>query len=55
MDLEDIMLSEIREGQIWYDTTYMWNLKNKQTSEYKKKETDSQIKRNWCLPVGRWR
>ena len=55
MDLEDIMLSEIREGQIWYDTTYIWNLKNKQTSEYKKKETDSQIKRNWCLPVGRWR
>jgi len=28
-DLEDVMLSEIvREGQILYDITYMWNLKN---------------------------
>ena len=31
MDLEGIMLSEMsdRERQILYDTTYMWNLKNK--------------------------
>ena len=30
MDLEGIMLSEINqtEGQILYDITYMWNLKN---------------------------
>ena len=55
MDLEDIMLSEIRERQILYDITSMWNLKNKQTSEYEKKETDSQIKKNWWLPVGRGR
>ena len=45
MDLEDIMLSEIRERQILYDITCMWNLKNKQASEYEKKETDSQIKK----------
>ena len=29
MDLEGIMLSEIRERQILYDVIYMWNLKNK--------------------------
>ena len=29
MDLEGIMLSEIRERQILYDLTQMWNLKNK--------------------------
>ena len=29
MDLEDIVLSEIRERQILCVITYMWNLKNK--------------------------
>ena len=28
MDLEIIILSEVRETQISYDVTYMWNLKN---------------------------
>ena len=28
MDSEGIMLSEIRERQILYDITYMYNLKN---------------------------
>ena len=32
-----------REREILYDITYMWNLKNKQTSENNKKETGSQI------------
>ena len=48
MDLEGMMLSEISQPEkdkyymIWY--TYMWNLKQiKQTSEYNKKEGDSQI------------
>ena len=27
MDPEIIILSEVRERQITYDTTYMWNLK----------------------------
>ena len=32
----------------------MWKIKNTQTSEYNKKETDSQIqKTNQWLPVGR--
>ena len=29
MDLEMIMLSEVRERQISYNITYMWNLKKK--------------------------
>ena len=37
MDLEDIVLSEIRERQILCVITYMWNLKNK-TNEYNKAE-----------------
>ena len=28
MDVEGIILKEIRERQILYDVTYMWNLKN---------------------------
>ena len=44
MDLEGIMLSEMsdRERQILYAFTYMWNL-IQQSSEYSKKEADSQI------------
>ena len=42
MDLEDIMLSEIR--QILYVIIYMYvKSKNKKTGEYNKKETGSQI------------
>ena len=29
MDLEFIPLSEVSQKQISYDTTYIWNLKNK--------------------------
>jgi len=44
MDLDSPMLNEmsVRERQI-YDITYMWNLKLQQTSEYNKKEADSQM------------
>jgi len=44
MDLEGIMLSEMsdRERQILYAFIYMWNL-IQQSSEYSKKEADSQI------------
>jgi len=41
MDLEDIKPSEVRERQILYDVTYMWNLKTKHTNECNEKETDS--------------
>ena len=27
MDLESVILSEVREGEIPYDVPYMWNLK----------------------------
>ena len=40
MDLESIMLSKIREKQISYDFTYMWNLRKKTNEQRgKKKET----------------
>ena len=33
MDLEIIILSEVRERQISYDITYMWNPKKNDTNE----------------------
>ena len=47
MNLEGIMLSEMsdREWQILYDITYIWNLKILHTSEYNKKEANSQMQR----------
>ena len=36
-------LSEVREGEISYDTPYMWNLKINDTNEFTyKTEADSQ-------------
>ena len=54
MDLEIIILSEVRERQIPYDITYMWNLKKNDTNEViYKTETDSQTqKTNLRLPKG---
>ena len=45
MDLEIVILSEVRERQISYDITYMWNLKKKNgTNELiYKTEIESQI------------
>ena len=37
MDLECIMLSEIRERQISYDFSHMWNLRNR-TDEHRGRE-----------------
>ena len=42
MDLEGIMLSEMRQEREILVITYMSNLKNK-TNEYNKSETDPQI------------
>jgi len=52
IDLESITLNEIRERQMLHGITYKWILKNKQTSEYNKKETDTQRTNYWLL-VGR--
>ena len=42
MDLETIILSEVRQRQI-YDITYMWNLKNRTNGLIYKAEADSQM------------
>ena len=42
MDLESIMLSEIRQWQILYDLIYMWNLKKQQ--QQKTKLTEKEIR-----------
>ena len=48
------MLSEISqtERQILYDITDMWYLKNLQTSEYNKKEADSDIETKVVVTSG---
>ena len=42
MDVEIIVLSEVRQRQISHDITYMWNLKNSTSEFIYKTETDSQ-------------
>ena len=42
MDLEIIILNEVRERQISYDITYMWSLKNDTDELIYKTEVDSQ-------------
>ena len=42
MDLEIIILNEVRQRQIPYDFTYMWNLKYDTKKLIYKTETDSQ-------------
>ena len=41
VDLENIILREVRQRQILYDITYMWNLKNNTNESIHKTETDS--------------
>ena len=45
MDLEIITVSEVRERQISYDITYMWNLKYDTNELIYKTETDSQTQK----------
>ena len=33
MDLEIVILSEVREGKVSYDIPYMWNLKGNDTND----------------------
>ena len=42
MDLEIIILSEVRERQIPYDMTYMWHLNYDRRELIYETETDSQ-------------
>ena len=43
MDLEIIILSEVRQRQMLYNTTFMWNLKYNTKGLICTTETDSQI------------
>ena len=53
MDLEILILNEVRERQILY-ITYMWNLKNNTNELIYKTETDSQTSKiNLWLPKGK--
>ena len=53
MDLETIILSEVRQRQI-YDITYMWNLKNDTNELIYKTETESQTEKT-NLWSSKWR
>lgn len=44
LDLEGIMLNELRERQILYDLVYMWNLKKVPNSQKKRSDL-------WLLEV----
>ena len=53
-DLEIIILSEVSQRQISYDTTYMWNLKYDTNELIYKTEIDSQTqKTNLWSPKGK--
>ena len=55
MDLENTTLSEVRERQIPYDVTYMWNLKYDTNEHIYKTETDSLIySTDLSLSRGKW-
>ena len=54
MQLEILILSEVRERQIPYDTTDMWNLKYGANEPIYKAEIDSQTKRT-DLWLSKWR
>ena len=41
MDLEDIMLSEVRERHILYAFTYMWNLKKNEHKTKRNSDTEN--------------
>ena len=41
MDLENIILSEVKTRQRLYDITYIWDLKNNTNEVIYKRETDS--------------
>ena len=45
LNLENIILNKLRERQILYCITYMWNLKNNTNESIYKTETDSQTQK----------
>ena len=55
MDLEIVMLSEDREGEILYDILYMWNLKGSYTNELFTKQRQTHRFREWIYGFQGWR
>ena len=54
-DLEGIMLSEIRQRQMLYNVTYMWNLKQKQKQNKTKfTDTENRLVVTGRVCVGGW-
>ena len=54
MDLESVILSELSQRQISYDTTYMWNLKKNTNGLVYTAETDSHSLQTYLwLPKGK--
>jgi len=54
MDQEGTMLSEIRQRQILYDFTYMWNLKYKTNEKNITKPTVIERTKRWLLGWRWW-
>ena len=52
MGLEIIILSEVRQRQIPYDITYMWNLKYDTNEHIYKTGTDSDIESKFMVTKG---
>ena len=53
MALENTVLSEIRERQILYDITYMWNVKNNTNGFMYKTEVELQTKNKLMVTEGK--
>ena len=54
MDQEGTMLSEVRQRQILYDFTYMWNLKYKTNEKNITKPTVIERTKRWLLGWRWW-
>ena len=54
MDREGSMLTEIRQRQVTYDLTYMWNLKKKKKLTKEKKEKLIDTEQIGGLPEAGW-
>ena len=55
MDLEIVTLSEVKEKQISYGITYMWNLKNGTNEPIYKTEIESDVENKFMITKGEGR